>query len=235
MSKTLSAVRPLARLIAVLALGSVSAVASAAPVIYTQPEDVTGNILASQNDIGGLGNFFTAFDDFTLAVDSTITDVHWAGGYFNGSPEPNTNPITGFEIQFYSDSSGQPGASLLSETIAGNGGESNPHTCGGAGGGFPCFNYSVDLSSGFAATGGTKYWVSIVADIHTPPQWGVAQGSGGNGTSFSGGTFGAGPVSFDLAFDLTGIEETAVPEPATLALAGLALAGMGLARRRKQS
>jgi hypothetical protein len=197
----------------------------ASPVIYSQPSDFPGGtVFASQNDPGGFGAFATSYDDFTLTGPAIVDDVHWQGGYFN----PGTQgTITSFTITFWSDNAGQPGAQLLSETIPGTANETF------VGNQFfgPVYNYSVNLSVPFLATGGTQYWLSIVPTMTLPPQWGWHTGTGGDGLAYQD-FFGdrTALADVDFAYDLTG---TAVPEPASLGLVGLAILALTACLRRR--
>ena len=80
--------------------------------LYMQPPSLSGTFYASQNDIGGSGNFATAYDNFQIYQNKPyyLTDVEWFGGYWNGSG----NAITGWTIAIYADAGMQPGAPLWS-------------------------------------------------------------------------------------------------------------------------
>ena len=189
--------------------------ALAAPIVYDQPSNFpNGTVFASQNATNGFGNFATAYDNFTLAGTTSITDVHWQGGYFNSGTQV---PISQFTINFYADNAGQPGAQLSTQSIAGNANETF------VGNEFfgPVFNYSLDLTTPFLAAGGTAYWLSIVATANFPPQWGWHTGTGGDGVSFQDFFANRTTNNTDLAFSLTA---NAVPEPSTFALFGIVLA-----------
>lgn len=194
-------------------------------VVYTQPFNATGNVFASQNNTNGGGLFAQVYDDFTLGSATSITDVHWTGAYFN----PNTpGTTTAWTVGFYDDNAGQPGALISSQVFSNTGNETSLGTIGG----LPTFSYSVILSTPFSASAGTQYWLSVYPDLGLPPQWGWAEGSGGDGISyqdFIGSRF---SLSNDMAFDLTGTP-LATPEPATMAFAGSALAALVLLRRKK--
>jgi hypothetical protein len=204
------------------ALAVVAQQAQANPVIYSQPpaSPIDGT-WASQNDIGGLGNFATVYDDFTLGFHGLVTDVEWQGQYFNPA---TTGTITAFTLTFWDDNANQPGAALLSQTIAGNAGE----TFAGTGSFGPAYNYATNLTTPFVAFAGTKYWLSIVPDLTFPPQWGWNIASFGNSyQDFQGTRFNRG---YDEVYSLTGQE---VPEPATMTLFGIGMGVAALRRRRK--
>ena len=205
-----------------LALLGISAAAGAQ--VYVQPYDSSGFALASQNDTsaGGVGNYATVYDNFTLSGDTTIASLSFTGLYFNPGVVGTT---TSFQVQFYDDSAGQPGSSLFSSTVPGNGGES----CDTSGAN-PVCTYSLAVN--FAALSGTPYWLSIISNSDVAPQWGWGRGSGGDGGAvhifFGEGT----ATQADLAFSLFA---PAVPEPSTWAMMLLGFGAAGAALRRARA
>jgi len=168
-------------------------------------------VLASQNDVGGLGNYATMYDDFVLPQNGIIDKVTWMGGWFNA---PGIGSISSFTIGFRSDASGQPGSSVFSAEITGNG---NQTLVGTSNFGVPTYSYNAAFAP-FDATAGTRYWISIVASTTSglSPQWGW------DSTLFGGDSvqdfFGSRqPRSTDLTFALYNAP-TAVPEPGSLLL-----------------
>jgi hypothetical protein len=193
-----------------------------AGTLFQQPTNNFGGFY-SQNDTnsGGLGNYATAFDDFTLGSTATIGSLSWFGSYV-GAP----GTITGFTIGIWADNSGAPnlGSLLYSTTIGGNAGETFVETdlLGN-----PEYSYSGNIN--FTATGGTKYWLSIVANLGVPPQWAWESGSGGDGVSYQDFFGSLNKLSVDNAFTLS---TASVPEPDDAALVAGGLVLLGLAKRR---
>lgn len=219
------------RLAPVLALASVFALGNAQ--IYSQAPDGTGSSI-SQNDIGGLGNFATTYDNFELNSTDTIENVQWIGQY-SAVSQAHLPDITGFTVNFYSDSSGSVGNLLESNYVAGT---SNEELVSFDSNFNPLFLYSMDLPTvlpgettpGFVATANTQYWMSIVADQTFPPFWGWSYSSDGDGQSYADFLGTRYPQSADLSFALFDSPQ-AVPEPTTyVAFGGAALI---FARRRR--
>ena len=209
--------------VAVLAIGLALSAPQRANVLFSQPWDGTGSLYASQNDTngGGFGNFATVYDNFTLGASATITSVDWVGGYYNGSP----SAISGFTLSIWGDSGGQPGALLATTSAGGNAGETLVSG--------NIYSYSLGIA-GFAATGGSQYWLSIVPDIGFPPQWGWATSIAGDLVGYQDFFGTRSQVPTDFAFTLNGTAAV-VPEPSTLAIAALGALGFVVTLRRRRA
>lgn len=177
------------------------AATATAEIVYQQPPSSTVQFFVSAR-WGENGSDYDEYtwDNFTLATTRAITEVHWRGGYVNV-----TAPITQFEIAIYGSIGGgsQPdiGAGpLVHYMFPGNAGE----TPAGSAGGTPVFDYGVTLPTPFNATGGTKYWVEILAWQEGFPFWSLQRGSGGNNSHFrfSEGLAMFHTITGDLTFSL---------------------------------
>jgi len=196
-----------------------------AGVVYTQAWDQRCVAYQSQTDPSS-GSLATVYDNFTLASSAVVTDLVWNGGFLH-SP---TGTITAFTIDFWADSSGQPGGLLKSATITGNANATVDPVHPGGGN---AYDYSVSGLS-FSATAGTQYWLSIVATGDAGDPWGWATGTGGDGRSYEDVTgSGRSLIASDMNFTLSS-NGVATPEPGTLSLAGLALLAFGLVSRRRK-
>ncbi len=209
-------------LLAALCLGR-SLPAHADVIIFSQPTDLQSS-QASQNDTsaGGLGNYATAYDDFSLPGGTTITGVQWVGAFFNPS---SAGSITGFTLNFYNNAGNAPGSLLASFAIAGNADQA-----------FLALDSTEDPAYTYAApvnftTGGGTQWLSIVPDLAFPPQWGWESSSSGDGVSYSCFFGDCGTVAGDQAFSLT----SPTPEPGSLALLGTGAACLMATLRSRRS
>jgi PEP-CTERM motif len=193
-------------------------------LVYAQTPDYNG-LYASQNDTAVFGMFAQAWDNFTLASATSLTEVQWVGGYYN----PQTQgPISSWFVGFYGNNAGQPGALLSSVTISGNGGETflQNDSLGDP-------NYLYTATVNFAAGAGTTYWLSVMPTIAFPPQWGWGTSSQGDGVAWQS-YFGTGSqIPSDLAFSLYKTQQTGVPEPGSLMLLGSGIVGIAATLRRK--
>ena len=210
--------------VAMLAVwAGIMVVPASAGDIYVQPPDNSGNLYASQNDTnsGGLGNFATVYDNFTLGSTSSINMVKWTGGYFNPGPP---GAITNFNVDFWANSGGAPGGLLASTAVAGNANETSL--------GSDYYSYSLNLGTPFTASAGTQYWLSVVPDMGFPPQWGWASGTGGDGIAYQDFFGTRSQLSTDMAFSLVG-NTTATPEPGSMLLMATFLMALGPIVRKK--
>jgi len=210
-----------------LLIGSLLAAAGAAQadLLYSQPWDGSATVFASQNDPTNFGNYATSYDDFQLASASTLTGIDFVGAFFNPG---NVAPIGGVTVTLYADAGGAPGASIANGYFAfdANG------TYLASPNGIPHYRYSLPFKP-YAIDPGT-YWMSVVADVNYPPQWGLATSAAGTGNAWQD-LFGTRSqlTGTNLAFDLEGTSAAPVPEPGGWALMLAGGIGLGLARRRR--
>jgi hypothetical protein len=198
---------------------------ASASVLYSQAFDETGNAWTSQNDTNpsGYGNYGTSYDNFTLGSSATVTSVEFTGEFFFPSEHAD---ITAFTLKIYADNAGQPGSAVYTQAVGGNANEVSL----GSFGGYPTYGYSI--ATNFNAIGGTQYWLSVVADLVYPPQWGWSTSTQGDGAA-SQDFFGErSTLHNDLAFTLNGADAV-VPEPGAWAMMilGFGMAGAMLRRR----
>jgi hypothetical protein len=232
-------VRCLRFMITVAASALLSQSAAASPILYSQPPDAgaCGDV-CSTSDVDAAGNGFQVYDDFTLGADFGIDAVSWRGFYWDALT-PANNPMapdtTSWDIQFYADAAGTPGALLHTTSLAAAAVTTtfvfNDTIFRDT---VPVYDFHAALPVAFAATGGTKYWVSVLA--HSPtlnPLFSWTGGSGGDG--FSVQDWLSPPntrtvVTDDRAFALEG-SVAAIPEPGSLTLIGLGLSALAARRR----
>ncbi len=244
--------------------------ASHAGVLYTQTSSYPGNFnaLTSQNQASGAN--YQSYDNFSLVSTGTVQSITWQGFYWDprGSafnpPAPNT---TSFQIGFFANQNNLPGSLIGSAILLTNVQSAFVGTAAFGPDNFgnldtvDVMNFSADLATGFTATGGQTYWLSIVSFASSyPPAWLWTSGTGGDGISaqLNYGAANAVYRSGDRTFSLsdapqsglqsgipptnppTGtLEDAPVPEPGTLALLATGLISSGIGRsllgRRSQS
>ena len=119
-------------------IGSNSAFANHDGIVYENGNDSNGDFLPSVTTK-------VSADDFMLAQDTILTDVHFET--FEDNPEWDGT----FQYFFFEDNGGQPG-----DFITGGNGINIIKNGGGV-----FFSYSIDFDTPFAAEGGIKYWIGF--------------------------------------------------------------------------
>lgn len=222
-------------------LSLVAATASAA-ILY-EPTPIGSSVriseFASTDQTG-----FRAFDNFTLGGDSVIQRVTWRGIWLDfNNPVPAAAPspnVLSWEFSFYADNAGIPGSQLSVETVAAANVTSTFQGTGvfnaGSQYNVSFYEYAFDLTLPFAATGGTQYWFSVLANsANYNPAFALRGATGGDDSSYQQ-QLGAGQsvlnsteVARDRAIRLEG-----VPEPSTVALSAIGLLLLPVVRRLRR-
>ncbi len=186
------AMLPLRRwVLAACAVLPLASPAFAVTQVWNQPPASTGAVvLSSWTDPEGSDSDMYAYESFTLASTTTITEVHWRGGYQYGT---GYGMASNFLISFYESIAGgsQPHCGnpqfpesdidLLHAYTGGNAHETYVGTFGGV----PTYDYWFALPTAFVATGGVKWWIKIEASVPSLPYWGVSTATGGDGSHFN--------------------------------------------------
>lgn len=155
-----------------------------AGVVYDQPHTGSGTLYQSswwEPDDSDWDQW--VWDNFTLDASAALTEITWRGGYIYGGTYTGT--IVDFTVAIYPSAAADTepdvaGGPLVEYQVGGNAGQ----TLAGTFGGVKLYDYHFTLPSPFQAAAGTKYWVLILAWQHGLPEWGLAQGAGGNGAHF---------------------------------------------------
>lgn len=194
---------------------------SAAAILYSQPPSTSGVFYPSSSSSNDYDQF--VWDDFTLSSTQAITEIRWRGGY-----DPRyalyAGPVVDFIVGIYGTSiAGEPDVAslpLVEYQAGGNAGQ----TPAGTFGGIPMYDYTLALPSPFNAQADVKYWVQIEASQAGVPNWGIADGTGANGTHFwalvnyAGGLsyrWGSGDAAFTLLGPDTGLSAHFIASPTT--------------------
>ena len=221
---------------ALLIMGAFSTLS--ADVLVQQPSVWNGNgsnvSVGYTDEESAAGNGFQAFDNFSIAAGGTINQVSWVGLYINQTVFLNEPPnTTNWDIDFYGDNAGVPGALLSDTNLASSGVSSQILGTGSFGGStFKMYEFTANIPE-FDAAAGTTYWFSPFS--HNPDEsakfiW--VQGTGGDGSAYdhgmsSGSVSGNFVLPVDLAFSMSN-----VPEPSTFVLAGVGIGLAALLRKR---
>ena len=152
-----------------------------AAVVYSQPHNGSGALY--QSSVNGTDYDQLTWDMFRVTNSTAITQIRWRGGYLYGGTY--SGPATNWTLAIYRDIAHgyQPDVihpPFATYTITGNASE----TPAGVFGSTAMYDYSVTLPSAFQAVASSNYWLLIQANQAGIPEWGLAQGSGGDGGCF---------------------------------------------------
>jgi hypothetical protein len=168
-------------------------------------------------------------DDFSILANDTARSVSWQGAY---APDNTAPAVDAFEIRFYSDAAGEPGALLQTFAV----GNAVSRTAVGVVGPFTEYGYTANLGAGFAIAAGTAYWLVIANDTTGDNDnwyWSAQTGAGNvQLTLDDGGSWAPAAVPAAALFTLD--NAVVVPEPASLVLAGIGIAAAVGRRRQKR-
>ena len=215
-------------------IATVLAAGLAAPAVSAQVLFSTGTAVdangASRNDF----DFFPEriFNSFTLAEESDVTTIRFAGNY-NGQPFPSRDI---FDIEFFFAEAGETpdfantNADLfIREEISTSG-------FGSPGGGFA--DFEIDLGTDPLRLAAGTHWLTIVggqdvvgSSVNEIFFWASRTGDQGTGRVAVNANNGIGLPAVPDRAQLFTLEGQVVPEPASLALVGLGT--LALIRRRR--
>ncbi|MEW6428939.1 MAG: hypothetical protein AB1568_12995 [Thermodesulfobacteriota bacterium] len=170
--------------------------ATGAPLLHSARQEPDGS------DYDG-----RVWDDFIFAADTPVGAIAWQGGH-DPRKRGAGGPVAAFIVAIHPAIAAgtRPDVAvppLATYRTTDNAGE----TAVQSGGHPPLFGYRFTLPQPFPARAGIRYWLRIEAVQHALPDWGIAAGSGGNGTHFRKTASGEGDgryqaVPGDAAFTL---------------------------------
>jgi hypothetical protein len=185
---------------------------AAITVVYSQPASPAGGFYPSSWwDPNGSDYDQYIWDAFTIQATQpvTITEVRWRGTFDPTHAGHPGGPVIDFVVAIYASTANGMQPDVVSQPLM------DYHTGGPAGqtpagtfGGAAMYDYSFALPTPFVATPGVKYWLQVFAYQHGIPDWGIATGTGGDGTHFRKmplvSDFRYDTVPGDAAFSLVG-------------------------------
>ena len=172
---------------ACIVLGSSGSGAQTLPtaVLYSQPPSSSGTLYhSSWMDPDGSDWDQWVWDSFILPSTQAITEIQWRGG-FDPAYLGSGGPVIDFTVAIYPSIAAGTEPNVVNPPLVEyqTGGDAG-QTLAGIFGGTTMYDYQFTLPAAFVATAGTKYWVQIEAWQHGIPDWGLSQGTGGNGSHF---------------------------------------------------
>jgi hypothetical protein len=177
-------------------------------MVFELPPDPAGGVgHSSWFPPDGSDNDIYSYEKFLLDSSVPITEVRWRGGY----QPAGFGQLTDFTVTFMASTApngfypdcGIPGefeVYLVKYQVGGLAGQ----TYAGSFGGVAMYDYQYTLPQPFQATAGVTYWIRIEGETAGQPFWGVASGTGGNGShiEYATGTTMFSNWPHDLAFSL---------------------------------
>lgn len=164
-------------------------------------------------------------DDFVLEDGATtITDIHWWGGYFPGDAISDA-----FTIYIFDDLD-DAALYTIDGTAAGRGDSGSDLSAFG----IDEYEYWLYIDP-LTLQANTTYWISI-ANTASNWLWSFASTTSGDlyrSTDGPDGPWSHPTANLEAAFYLT--NDTVIPEPATLTLLGIGLAALGLSKKRARA
>ncbi len=208
------------------------------PATYIGPDGIAHSVYTNTFVSGNSG--YRTLDNFSLGSTGAIASAQWTEfvwDYVNSADNPVTPTVNSWDIAFYADNNGLPGAqtydtvepaSSVTATLLGTLIINGPTVVN-------VYQFDASLPSPFVADAGTTYWFSPEAlQTSTDTVEGWLDGTGGNNHSVQQTLDGTGMVTAttvhtgDRAFTLV-----ATPEPGTVVLMGTVLVALGCFRRRR--
>lgn len=158
----------------------------------------------SSDALNSTAGVFHAADDFTPAASGAISEICWWGGYFDGFGDCSALVTDAFEVRYYSDGGGAPGALIGGPFIQGASLTVSPRfpAGGSIAGVIPEFEFSATHAP-VSVTAGECYWIEIRNAISGGCAWFWELGTGGNGLAAQDGTP---PDGFDGGDLLLGVD-----------------------------
>jgi len=193
-----------------LSLLAVLGPAARAEEVFAKAPSPAGGVNASSwVPPDGSDSDMYSWDDFTLPVTQTITEVRWRGGYALGA---QFGKATDFRVSFFaSNVTGfEPKIVAIPENESQEQALINVHTNNNAGetpvgvfGGVAMYDYRFVLPVPFVAQAGVKYWFRVVCGQPIYPDWGMATSNpAGSHFRYNTGSTMFHNYSHDLAFSL---------------------------------